>query len=197
MNVCVDWRSIIGYNDARVIGMPRTPRKLKPLVDRFWDKVDKRGLDECWPWTGSHNTSGYGEINRGLRGKGNILAHRASWEIHNGPIPEGKGWHGMCVLHHCDNPECVNPAHLFLGTQADNMRDMHVKNRRSYDTAARGENHGNAKLTNQDVREILCLLKAHYTQKEIAIWYGVVRQTISMINIGMSWGWLKEEVGNV
>lgn len=92
----------------------------KPLEQRFWAKVQK--TKDCWKWTGV-KAKGYGMIRPGgMQNK--IAASRVSWMIHFGTIPEG-----MHVLHKCDNPECTNPEHLFLGTHADNMRDKETKNR--------------------------------------------------------------------
>jgi hypothetical protein len=98
--------------------------KRTPIKDRFWPKVDRGGSDECWEWIGSRHPDGYGRIGAGGKHGGTIYAHRASWEIHGNKIPNG-----LCVLHHCDNPPCVNPAHLFLGTQADNIKDKVAKGR--------------------------------------------------------------------
>lgn len=93
-----------------------------PPEERFWPHVDRRGDAECWPWTGSMSSKGYGAICRASKFIG---AHRLSWEIANGSrIPSGK-----VICHSCDNPKCVNPSHLLLGTQADNVRDMYAKGR--------------------------------------------------------------------
>lgn len=95
----------------------------KTLEQRFWAKVDK--TDDCWLWSGSKSgLYGHGEIGRGRRTEGKVKTHRLSWELHNGSIPKG-----MHVLHKCDNGLCVNPDHLFLGTQKDNMVDMAKKGR--------------------------------------------------------------------
>ena len=91
-------------------------------MERFWNKVMKIvETDECWEWIAFKNKDGYGLF--GYNGK-NQKAHRVSWQLHNGPIPDG-----LCVLHKCDNPSCVNPNHLFLGTNADNIKDRVNKNR--------------------------------------------------------------------
>lgn len=92
--------------------------------ERFWKKV-KKGPD-CWEWTGTKNTTlGHGVMREGPRGASKqLFAHRVSWELHNGPIPDG-----MWVLHRCDNPPCVRPDHLYVGTPADNVRDREARGR--------------------------------------------------------------------
>jgi HNH endonuclease len=99
----------------------------RPFEERFWEKVDKRGPDECWMWIGSRRRNGYGQIAAEYDGvKLRVLiASRASWELaHGRPVPDG-----MQVCHHCDNPPCVNPAHLFLGSARDNAQDALKKGR--------------------------------------------------------------------
>lgn len=112
-------------------------RRTLPVETRFWTKVDRDGsppehvpgIGRCWIWTGMKHPPGYGLL--WLSNKDNprsVLAHRFSYELHNGPIPEG-----MFICHRCDNPPCVRPEHLFLGTHQDNMDDMHAKGRRVYE----------------------------------------------------------------
>ena len=94
----------------------------KPNEARFWEKVDKRGPDECWPWTGAKQRAGYGHFTTAQ--KKTITASRFAWMLANGPIPDG-----MHVLHRCDNRGCCNDAHLFIGDHLQNMRDMRLKGR--------------------------------------------------------------------
>jgi HNH endonuclease len=104
----------------------KRPNQYPPrtLAERFWAKVDRSaGPDGCWPWTGARFWFGHGAIKIDGRPWG---AHRIAWELTNGPIPDG-----LQANHRCDNPPCCNPAHLFLGTQLDNVRDMDAKGRRA------------------------------------------------------------------
>ena len=98
----------------------------KSLRERFEMKIEFRLASDCHWFTGFKDSSGYGQI----RGPGKLLkAHRVAYELYVGSIPNGDGYHGMCVLHKCDNPSCINPDHLFLGTHQDNMDDKVNKNR--------------------------------------------------------------------
>ncbi len=156
-------RYILGHASAPII----------PVATRFWDKVRKtRG---CWLWTGSTG-EGYGQLN--VEGKLET-AHRISWEMHYGPIPDG-----MWVLHKCDNRPCVNPSHLFLGTPQDNMDDKMAKGRANN---AKGENTGNAKLTEKAVRSIRKDLARGESQSSVARRYGVYSTTIWLIAHGRTW----------
>jgi hypothetical protein len=101
--------------------------------------------DDCWEWHRHIAADGYGHV--GVPGERKVIgAHRASWIVHNGPIPTG-----LFVCHTCDNRRCVRPDHLFLGTHLDNMRDKVAKGRH---VTSRGEQHGNAKITDEQVRQI-------------------------------------------
>jgi hypothetical protein len=121
------WLGSPAFADAPRDGRRGRTTPVRPLEDRFWEKVDKSG--DCWLWTGARDQHGYGSLSVAHEGRERrrsvpVKASRVSWQIHNGPIPAG-----MWVLHRCDNPPCVRPDHLFLGTQLDNMRDASAKGR--------------------------------------------------------------------
>lgn len=156
-------------------------------LTRFWSKVRK--TDGCWLWTGTTIRGGYGMIRFPVRDS--ITAHRASWLIHRGEIPDG-----LFVLHKCDNPPCVNPEHLFLGTHQDNMRDMVAKGRhfahvrpwavsrgpRPHGQYRKGESVAGAVLTEGQVREIRALWETGaWQQRQIARQYGVNFRTVHYI----------------
>ncbi len=148
-------------------------------MERFTSKFEKRGPDECWPWTAGTNAGGYGWF--GFNGR-TRLAHRVSWTLNIGEIPEG-----LHVLHRCDNRPCVNPAHLFLGTQLDNVADRVAKGRSGGGSLC-GEDHPRVKLTAEKVAEI----RARYvprvvTQEFLAKEYGVTRGNIHAIVSGKTW----------
>lgn len=103
---------------------PKRPRPRLAPEERFWRYVDKRSANECWNWRGGKSTKGYGRFRLGGKADGMIGPHRFSYEIANGKVADD-----LLICHHCDNPSCVNPAHLFVGTQSDNLRDAHGKGR--------------------------------------------------------------------
>ena len=142
----------------------------KSVEGRFWEKVDIRGEDDCWNWLASVNKGGYGRF--GFNGK-QQKAHRVSWMLHNGDIPEG-----MHVLHICiANRRCVNPDHLYLGTDQDNMDDKVNQGR-----VPKGEAHYKAKLTDEEVIEIRKkYIPWKYPLRKLAREYGVNQSTISDI----------------
>lgn len=144
-------------------------------IARFWSKVKTGGLDQCWIWQGSKRGQYGGLMFRGKRDG----AHRVSYLINCGEIPEG-----IDVLHRCDNPLCVNPAHLFLGTHADNMHDMKMKGRAK---APRGERANAGKLTAAEVLQIRELLKIGLTHREIAACFGVSQVAVTNIHTGATW----------
>jgi hypothetical protein len=150
-------------------------------MDRFWDKVEKGGPDDCWEWTAATDRKGYGKFQAGSsRTTARIVtAHRKAWEITYGPIPRGEGHHGTCVLHTCDNPPCVNPAHLFLGTPADNVQDMMDKGRH-VEVSLPGEANGNSKLTEEEVENVRALHPG-FSYRFIADIFGVSASQIGNI----------------
>ena len=154
--------------------------KRKDLNTRFWEKVDRLSVDGCWRWTASKNPGGYGTIT--INGR-TTKASRVSWMLEHGPIPSG-----LWVLHHCDNPVCVRPSHLFLGTCLDNHRDSIAKGRRSrHGGLALGENNGRSKITNRDVAAIRKARANGERVIVIAARFGTSRQNIYSITNANTW----------
>ena len=151
----------------------------RPLAERFWEKVSKNGpiplrepeLGSCWIWTGGINRhrNNYGMF---MVRKGVIRrSHRVAWELTNGPVPAG-----LWVLHHCDNPPCVRPSHLFLGTPKQNTADMATKGRDGFPKP--GSAHHSAILTEADVLAIRAARRQGVSGAELASRFGVHRTTI-------------------
>lgn len=168
------------HADPSRCGRPPT----QPIEDRFW-RYARKGAD-CWTWTGACSIGGYGQM--GIKGK-TVGAHRISYEIHIGPVPQG-----LYVLHRCDNPPCCNPRHLFLGTIADNNADRDAKGRVSrgdhVDPAcrARGERCHKSPLTEEIVRT----LRRDYalggvSLKTLAQRYQVTKTTVRRAIQGDTW----------
>lgn len=156
----------------------------RSIEERFWEKVNIKGDTECWEWIGSRlKNKGYGQLNINAK---TTLAHRISWKIHNGFVPEG-----LFVCHNCDNPSCVNPKHLFLGTNSDNLKDAAKKGMfHGNDGKTKGESNWQHKLTDNEVRAIRSLSSKH-TQRELAKIYGVHQKTIFMALHNLSWKHVK------
>lgn len=142
---------------------------------RFEKHVEIDYGDNCWTWSGKRNKKGYGGL---WINKNPELVHRISWIIFRGPIPKG-----MCVLHSCDNPPCVRPNHLFLGTKTNNSEDMVSKGRQ-----ASGERNGRAKLSKEKASLIKNLyLTSEFTQRQLAERFEVCKATIGQVVRGERW----------
>jgi hypothetical protein len=144
-----------------------------PTESRFWKHVDRSKIGNCWLWVGSKTHFGYGQLYNHKDKRHPHRAHRLSWEIHYGDIPDG-----LQVLHKCDNPGCVNPEHLFLGNQKDNVRDAIRKGR-----AVKG----NSKLDNEladNIRKDYMIVKS---QRKLAKIYGVHQSLICLVLNNKIW----------
>lgn len=157
-------QEIIATDGARITMVPHQ-------VIRFWKKVRKEESG-CWEWTGSHWDNGYGRL---MINRKRCKAHRVSYLIHNGNLPPDR-----LVCHHCDNPGCVNPAHLFLGNIADNSADMVNKGR-----SLRGCKNHKAVLKEEDVQYIRA--NPGVPLATLALKYGVAKQTIAYARNHISW----------
>lgn len=164
-----------------------------PLSVRLWRRVTLGDGDACYVWQGATESFGYGVIGdeNGRQG-GNLLTHRASWMLTYGPIPEG-----MCVLHACDNPPCVRPDHLFLGTRLDNNLDMVNKGRHAAQIGThnlpRGEEHRRSKVTGAQVLD----MRARYQSKQASVQqladeYELDVSTVHRMATGRAWKHLEQ-----
>lgn len=174
-------------NQSDCKGVIMAERKCIPLADRFKAKYVVDEATGCHEWTASRSAVGYGVIGAGGRYGRTVGAHRVSYELHHGPIPEG-----MFVCHKCDNRGCVNPDHLFLGTNQDNVDDMVAKGRQ-----CKGESNGHAVLTEQQAKVVVELCRRHPRRRNgqsgyglltfLARWLGVPAPTVHSIANGQNW----------
>lgn len=141
------------------------------LEERFWKSVDVRQEHECWNWLACKDYDGYGVITLKHRP---LRTNRVSWMIHFGEIPEG-----LCVCHTCDNPCCVNPSHLFLGTHGDNAKDRERKGRRKIKY---GDDNPNTKFSSVAIKSVLDQYETgQYTQKKLSEMSGISRSHLCAI----------------
>lgn len=158
-------------------------RSKAPVTERFWSKVDKTG--DCWVWMASKGPRGYGLFQIDGAAK---RAHRVAWELIHGAIPAG-----LFVCHRCDNPSCVRPSHLFLGTDLENVADMHSKGRARkasgdrHWTKTNPENLNTAKLNPERVREIRRLHSEGVSTKDLAERFELGRLAIQRVVSRRTW----------
>lgn len=155
---------------------PKSTEELGTDVpSRFWERVAVKSPSECWPWLGSVDRDGYGRAS--LKGK-KMLASRLAYILATGKNPED-----LLVCHHCDNPPCCNPSHLYAGTKSDNERDKFKRGK-----THRGEKNPAGKLSEDQVQNIRRLFDKGMTNVAIGKMMGVHHSTISKIRTGGSWG---------
>jgi hypothetical protein len=183
----------IDHPDLEALAVPVVPYRGTPhglsLEERFWSKVDRSG--DCWVWLAGTSKAGYGRIwvnesqGRQLSREGRAIAqaHRVAWELTNGPIPDG-----LEVCHRCDNPPCVRPSHLFLGTHAENHADMVAKGRASGGSVQRfGEDSHVSKLVLADVERAKAMRASGQTYSSIARAFNISTSHAWRIVNGVRW----------
>lgn len=175
------------------------PKPIQPLEDRFWSKVNKQGPvhsvlgTPCWEWMGARAKKTSSKLDYGLFRHIDKMrsAHRVAWELTHGPIPGG-----TCVLHRCDNPPCVNPDHLFLGTQVENLRDMVSKGRAVYFSdkgkgvpkgTRIGSKNPNSLLTEELVFELRHVHASGMTFSEMSEKFKISKTTLRNAVLGRTW----------
>lgn len=157
--------------------------RLNPNLDWLFDNCAPEPNSGCWLWTGRSN-DGYGEIRHGTRSR---RTHRVAYALANGPIPDG-----MCVCHRCDVRLCINPGHLFLGTNAENTKDRTAKGRsHRWGGSRRGSNNPCAKLTEERVASLKVLLSSGLSYRVIAKRFGISGTTVCEIASGHLWSHVK------
>jgi hypothetical protein len=154
--------------------------------ERFWGKVLRGAKDDCWEWQGAKARSNWRYGHFRLRGQ-TKSAHRLSFAMHHGEIPDG-----MFVCHRCDNPPCVNPTHLFAGTHTDNVRDMHSKGRAAV-PCAEGSKNGHTTMDEDTVRSIRARYRLGESQSAIARDLGISHTTVSLMVLRRTWKHIPEE----
>ena len=142
--------------------------------DRFFNRIDLIPFHTCWEWSAGKNSAGYGAFYPKNK---QILAHRYSYELHNGKIPDGH-----FVLHKCDNPSCVNPSHLIAGSQKDNLDDMDRKGRRYS-----GESHHSSKMNKHSVNELRVAANNGASVSDLSIKYGISQAQVYRIKNKELW----------
>lgn len=153
-------------------------RKRRPFEDRFWEKVKRGAVNECWEWQAAKTSNGYGRLTSGRRN--NLKAHRVAYALANGGFVDDK----TNILHRCDNPPCCNPAHLFSGTKRDNTQDMIAKGRNYPPPHYFGANHHATKFNEVTARKIISDPR---TLKVIAADHDVSWMTIFRLKHGKTW----------
>ena len=166
--------------------------RIDSRYDYVKEKLAAHSISEsgCWEWSGTKSSDGYGELSISCFGdKRKFRAHRISYAFFNGVDPKEK-----LVCHHCDNPACINPDHLFLGTHKDNMKDMRSKGR---EAPQDGSNNANSSLTTYQAIKVMRAIQDGKSNTEIANVFGVKHSTISKIRRGKSWSEVADKVGFV
>jgi hypothetical protein len=172
--------AVRGQHQRFIAGHAARLRPVRPIAERFWEKVDVRGPDDCWEWKAAHGQHGRGTFMVGSKRHGTqrqVPAHRFAYELEYGPIPNG-----MEACHKCDNPPCCNPRHIFAGTHKENMEDMAAKGRSS-----QGERDSQAKLTTDKVLEIRRLCASGMPQEKVGKLYGVTQGAVWLIVTRRRW----------